>query len=231
MTTECPDWAQRWPTYVEEFAPDIVLVPVSQWMILDREVDGRNIPFDSDEMRQRIEKYYGQMIDALSQDGSLVVLTTVIPNVESTNAASIEKNLDDTRRREVALNEIIAELVASRSEDAELIDLAGWICDGTDCTEEIDGVRLRPDGGTSRRTARRWQGPFSARNCSGSPRSGASGPRRRRSIPKRRPMKPPPTQTTEPHPSGAAVRRSGRARSRAAGCRRAPGDRSGAPPP
>lgn len=146
MTTECPDWAQRWPTYVEEFAPDIVLVPVSQWMILDREVDGRNIPFDSDEMRQRIEKYYGQMIDALSQDGSLVVLTTVIPNVESTNAASIEKNLDDTRRREVALNEIIAELVASRSEDAELIDLAGWICDGTDCTEEIDGVRLRPDG-------------------------------------------------------------------------------------
>ena len=22
-----------------------------------------------------------------------------------------------------------------------------WICDGTDCTEEIDGVRLRPDGG------------------------------------------------------------------------------------
>ena len=147
VTTECPDWAQRWPTYVEEFAPDIVLVPVSQWMILDREVDGRNIPFDSDEMRQRIEKYYGQMIDALSQDGSLVVLTTVIPNVESTNAASIEKNLDDTRRREVALNEIIAELVASRSEDAELIDLAGWICDGTDCTEEIDGVRLRPDGG------------------------------------------------------------------------------------
>ena len=47
VTTECPDWAQRWPTYVEEFAPDIVLVPVSQWMILDREVDGRNIPFDS----------------------------------------------------------------------------------------------------------------------------------------------------------------------------------------
>lgn len=81
------------------------------------------------------------------KDGSLVVLTTVIPNVESTNAASIEKGLDDTRRREVALNEIIAELVASRSEDAELIDLAGWICDGTDCTEEIDGVRLRPDGG------------------------------------------------------------------------------------
>ena len=33
VTTECPDWAQRWPTYVEEFAPDIVLVPVSQWMI------------------------------------------------------------------------------------------------------------------------------------------------------------------------------------------------------
>ena len=40
-----------------------------------------------------------------------------------------------------------AELVAERSDDADLIDLAGWICDGTECQEEVDGVQLRPDGG------------------------------------------------------------------------------------
>ncbi len=147
VVTECPDWAERWPTYVDEFAPQIVLVPVSQWMILDRTVDGKLVKFDSDEMRQRIKKYYGQTIDVLSQSGSLVVLTTVIPNVESVNSGSLEKNLEESQRREVALNKVIAEVVASRSENAALIDLAGWICDGTDCAEEVDGVRLRPDGG------------------------------------------------------------------------------------
>lgn len=147
VTTECPDWAERWPAYIDQFAPQIVLVPVSQWMVLDREVDGQLIDFHSEQMRERIKKYYGQTIDVLGKDGSLVVLTTVIPNVASTGSTNVDGDLVETQEREVALNGIIEELVAERSEDTALIDLAGWICDGTKCPEELDGVQLRPDGG------------------------------------------------------------------------------------
>ncbi len=147
VSTECPDWAERWPTYLDEFQPQVVLLPVSQWMILDRDVDGRRIAFDSDEMRRRIKKYYGQTIDVMSKTGALVVLTTVIPNVASTKSITKDADVAESQRREVALNKIITELVASRPDDAALIDLAGWICEGTKCAEELDGVRLRPDGG------------------------------------------------------------------------------------
>ncbi|MCB1027451.1 MAG: SGNH/GDSL hydrolase family protein, partial [Microthrixaceae bacterium] len=147
VVTECADWAERWPAYLDEFSPQIVLVPVSQWMVLDRRVDGRLIEFDSDEMRDRIKAFYGQTIDVLGQDGALVVLATVIPNVPSSKSISTDAELAEIQRREVALNSVIAELVAERSDDADLIDLAGWICDGTECQEEVDGVQLRPDGG------------------------------------------------------------------------------------
>ncbi|MEZ5382317.1 MAG: acyltransferase [Microthrixaceae bacterium] len=145
-STECPDWADRWAPYLTDFDPQIVLLPVSQWMIQDRVVDGRTIAFDSPEMRKRITMLYGQMIDELSVTGALVVLTTVIPNVGSVRGFNAN-DLSEAQRREVELNKIIGELVEQRPEQADLIDLAGWLCTGTTCEEELDGVRLRPDGG------------------------------------------------------------------------------------
>lgn len=65
----------------------------------------------------------------------------------STKSITKDADVAESQRREVALNKIITELVASRPDDAALIDLAGWICEGTKCAEELDGVRLRPDGG------------------------------------------------------------------------------------
>ena len=46
--------------------------------------------------------------------------------------------------RQACSNEVIRDVVRDR-DDAELLELAGWVCPDGECRADVDGVRLRRD--------------------------------------------------------------------------------------
>jgi peptidoglycan/LPS O-acetylase OafA/YrhL/lysophospholipase L1-like esterase len=131
----CHDWPSRWAAELASFRPQVALLTLAWPGIGDRIVDGEaRHPCDS-----VFDAYYQRevvaAIDTLHANGARVVVATTpyaaLPGVDNA--------------RVDCLNATYRAAVAQRP-GAEVLDLASWLCDGTACRTDSDGVDLRPDG-------------------------------------------------------------------------------------
>ena len=136
-----------WPTTfarrIDREKPQVVVVSTGQWDLVDRKLAGdqqwRHIgdPVYDERLRQE----YEMVTDVLASRGAMVVWLTL---------ARFRHGFDDqlsAAQREVhedvrvdRLNQIISEVVTSRSGTARLVDLAGWM------SPHIEDASLRSDG-------------------------------------------------------------------------------------
>jgi lysophospholipase L1-like esterase len=146
---ECEDAPDFWRTEAEGYDPDVVVVVLGAWDVLDRE--------DPELGRLEVgtERWRSWALEGLER--LVAELATGVPTAQITIAevpcydepdrglggASSERN--DPARVE-AVNDVINELIRLHPARLSLLPLDEWLCDDGEAIESRDDVHLRSDG-------------------------------------------------------------------------------------
>jgi len=133
----CLGTQAEWRSTVAAFEPDVVLAVLGWPGNTERYVDGRwRRPCDP-----VYDRWYAREVAAglqvLARGGARVIVTTV-PYYRSPNAPPGTDRATDCLNRTYRTQ--------AHAAGAEVIDLAGYLCQGSRCRVARDGVVLRPDG-------------------------------------------------------------------------------------
>ena len=138
---DCNDWERIWKERVDTGQPNISVVQVGQWEILDRKIPGEDVwrspgdPVFDDYLFSEMTT----AVDVLSSNGGIVVwLTNPIPG-ERFSLREPDSNVGERMAR---FNQLVEQLPAARPGKVAVVDLAAWV---GGLTPEED-FRIRPDG-------------------------------------------------------------------------------------
>jgi hypothetical protein len=141
------NWRERWPAELQEFQPDIVVMLVGAWDILDREVDGHVVRFGSAEYDS---SFLHQLDDATNLLGStgakVVVLTTpFFSRPELVGETGREWPEYDPWRVD-RVNSLYREFLENHPGRYRIVDLNKFVSPQGRFTDELDGQVIRGDG-------------------------------------------------------------------------------------
>jgi hypothetical protein len=139
---ECGEWRDEWRWSMYAVDPDLTLVMVGAWEVLDQRVDGVDYRFPSAEWSSLVAKQFTDAIDiAASTERPVVVMS--LPCMEPSGDDDTTARTDPARV--AAVNGIIAEIAATRP-TVSVADLGSVLCPDGVPVGEIDGERIRYDG-------------------------------------------------------------------------------------
>jgi peptidoglycan/LPS O-acetylase OafA/YrhL len=137
----CNNWANVWKQKLDAGRPDIALVQVGPWEIVDRQLPGDDEwrgPGDP-EFDDYLFSEMTEAVDVLSAGGRIVVwLTSPLPG----SASGTKDPSWDPDRRMTRFNELVQKLPQARPGKVVVVDLAGWV----DTLTPAEDTRMRPDG-------------------------------------------------------------------------------------
>lgn len=143
ISPDCVDWREIWPAYVTALDPDIVMVMIGAWEVLDHRVDGEDIRFGSPEWDDLIGTALAGAADAAGVTGTPVVFFDVACMGGPTSNPGTSARSDPDRV--AGVNRLIDDLAANRS-DVTVAELSAVVCPGGIDDREIDGTPVRYDG-------------------------------------------------------------------------------------
>jgi len=127
---------------IETQDPDLILW-LSTWDFADRIVDGNVIHANTPEGDRALLDSMEGVYDRLTAGGAQIVLLTVAPNARSDAGAAS----DDADSDVAHYDNMLAVFAARHPRSVSVVDLAAIVCPGgAPCPDEVDGLRLRPDG-------------------------------------------------------------------------------------
>ena len=139
---ECADWRDEWNASVDAVDPDITLVMVGAWEVLDQRIDGVDYRFPSAQWETLVRGQFTDAIDiAALTDAPVVVMS--IPCMEPSGDDDTTARTDPARV--AAVNGIIADIAATRP-SVSVADLGSVLCPDGVPVGELDGERVRYDG-------------------------------------------------------------------------------------
>jgi peptidoglycan/LPS O-acetylase OafA/YrhL len=144
---ECDRWLDdELPTGVQETQPDVVMLMVTTWDLVDHRWDGGDglTPLDA-EFASRLAAAYAAETDALLSlgAGSVAWVVPPIPNVWWGNQGTGQED----PARHAVLRSVIDGVAASRPEQVAVVDLRKWLDDAglaSDHAFRPDGVHFDP---------------------------------------------------------------------------------------
>jgi hypothetical protein len=141
----CLSWRQDWALQARAVVPNLAVVQVGAWDILDRRNDPSE-PFtnlgDPDTRKVVLDEML-TAVDLLNSEGALVAwLTTPMPNSRSQNPDRRLLATGGEGWRIETFNDLVRELPALRPGGVEVVELAAW----HESIGEEEDWRLRPDG-------------------------------------------------------------------------------------
>jgi hypothetical protein len=146
VNSDC-DWRANWPGDLDAFKPDVVMMLVGAWDILDREVDGNLVKFGTVAYDT---SFLQQLDDATallaSQGAKVVVLTTpFFSRPELVGQTGREWPEYDPWRVD-RINSLYRDFLEAHPGRYTLIDLNKFVSPGGKFTDELNGVQIRGDG-------------------------------------------------------------------------------------
>ncbi|HZQ56507.1 MAG TPA: acyltransferase family protein [Acidimicrobiales bacterium] len=144
----CLTWPQRWQSLVDSFRPDVTLVLLGRWEVLDRVHDGQWMhigepPFDA-YLRSELELAESILT---SRGGRVAFLTAPCNNHELADLASPGRLPPDDAHRVDLWNQLQADVAAAHPGWTEMVPLADLLCPGGTYQGSIDHVALRTSDG------------------------------------------------------------------------------------
>ena len=159
----CADWPQRYAAGVKDAKPDVALLLLGAWEVIDRTIDGRDYRVGTPALETLLRDRLDQAKKILTARGApLVLLTTPCfsPVERDLGAFGERERADPSRVRWI--NGVWRRYAADRP-DVTLLDLDAHACPGGKFAEKIDGVTMRTDGvhftTGGGRLMWRWLGP------------------------------------------------------------------------
>jgi peptidoglycan/LPS O-acetylase OafA/YrhL len=139
---ECADWRDEWKASVFAVDPDITLVMVGAWEVLDQRIDGVDYRFPSPQWDALVRDQFTDAIDIAAITGRPVVVMSV-PCMEPSGDDNTTARTDPARV--AAVNAIIADITATRPL-VSVADVGSVLCPDGVPVGEVDGERVRYDG-------------------------------------------------------------------------------------
>jgi len=138
----CSNWRNEWAFSMYAVDPDVTVVMIGAWEVLDQRLGDTDYRFPSAEWRELVAGYVDDAIGIAASTGGPVVVTSV-PCMEPSGDEGTTARTDPARIG--ALNEMITTSAATRP-TVTIADLGSVLCPGGEPLETIDGDRVRYDG-------------------------------------------------------------------------------------
>ncbi|MBV9661412.1 MAG: hypothetical protein JO337_09665 [Acidimicrobiales bacterium] len=144
----CASWPERWKSQTDAFRPDVTLVLLGRWELVDRVHDGTWMhigePAFDDYLRAQLET----VVQTLTSDGGRVAFLTSPCNDQTrANAASPGRLTPDDANRVLLFNELLSEVVTAHPGITELVPFRDLVCPGDQYTHSLNGITLRTSDG------------------------------------------------------------------------------------
>lgn len=156
----CPQWDATWRARLESSDPDVVVLLLSRWELMDRKLDGEFQHVGDAAFDTYLRTELNLALDILLARGAHVVILTAPYNrrYERPNGGLYDEDLPE---RVDAWNRLLREAAAKHEEQTTVIDLNRRACPDGEFTWRIDGIRIRSDGlHFSPDGVRRWIAPW-----------------------------------------------------------------------
>jgi peptidoglycan/LPS O-acetylase OafA/YrhL/lysophospholipase L1-like esterase len=141
---ECSWWRTEWADAHEQVEPDVSVVMVGAWEVLDHLIDGVAIRFPDPAWFDVVREGVREAVEIAGAAETLVTLLAVpcMRQAPDTILSTIARN---DPARVAAFNEILRQ-EAARHPNVHVIDLNDRLCPQGTYLEEVDGAVLRYDG-------------------------------------------------------------------------------------
>jgi len=145
----CRKWREEWPSDIEAFRPDVVIMIFGALDSLDRLVNGVMMETGTPEWDAYVLSGLQEQLDVFSSRGAKMLLVT-FPCSKPAAWESVDDAAEreqETFRRINELNEVYRRFAEEHPDEVALADLNVFACPEDRFTDlVIDGVRMREDG-------------------------------------------------------------------------------------
>ena len=140
----CEEWMDDWSEVSAIYRPNLSVVMIGAWEVLDHIVDGQRLSFPSSDWSDHVERAIHRAVDAASAGGGHVVLLR-LPCMEQASGTIINALARNDLGRVAEFNTIL-ERVASSTPRASTLPLDELLCPGGEALDKINGEDVRYDG-------------------------------------------------------------------------------------
>jgi peptidoglycan/LPS O-acetylase OafA/YrhL len=144
---KCTTWPTRWRDKVGEFRPDVGLLVLGGWEVLDRRVDGRDLRVGTPDYERYLHGELQLAYDTLAPSSHRIAILNVpcYHQPETGLDASLAETRNDPARG-AWMNQVLGRFVAAHADRVVLLDLKTFLCPGGRYADRLHGVKMRSDG-------------------------------------------------------------------------------------
>jgi peptidoglycan/LPS O-acetylase OafA/YrhL len=165
---ECDAWPSRWSQRIHHDRPDVVLLIIGRWEVVDRVNEGDWKHIGDDEYDAYLRGELQRAIDILTSTGARVVVTTEPYNRRGERADGSLYPEDQPVRAD-RWNKLLRSVIGNRP-DVTVLDLNKKLSPDGYYTSKVDGIKMRIDGVHPTPEAVKWLAPWVADALRGSPK-------------------------------------------------------------
>jgi peptidoglycan/LPS O-acetylase OafA/YrhL len=141
------DWHASWPGQLSDFKPNIVLMLVGAWDILDREADGHTVKFGTVQYDTSFLQQLDDATTLLASQGAKVVVLTApfFSRPELVGETGREWPEYDPWRVD-RINSLFRQFLTNHPGRYMILDLNKFVSPGGKFVDSINGIQIRGDG-------------------------------------------------------------------------------------
>jgi peptidoglycan/LPS O-acetylase OafA/YrhL len=155
---ECDAWPIRWSQRINHDRPDVVLLIVGRWEIVDRVNEGDWTHIGDDAYDAYLRGELQRALDILTSTGARVVVTTEPYNRRGERPDGSLYPEDQPSRAD-RWNSLLRSVIGKRP-DVTVLDLNEKLCPDGYYTSKVDGIKMRIDGVHPTPEAVKWLTPW-----------------------------------------------------------------------
>lgn len=155
---ECETWPSRWAQRIDHDRPDVVLLVIGRWELVDRVNEGEWTHVGDPAYDAYLRGELDRALDILGSTGARVVVTTAPYNRRAEQADGSLYPEDDPDRAD-AWNDMLREATAKRR-NVTVLDLNKKLSPRGYYTNRVDGIQMRDDGVHPTKAAVEWLTPW-----------------------------------------------------------------------
>jgi hypothetical protein len=157
---ECDAWPSRWAQRINHDRPDVVLLMVGRWEVVDRTSEGRWTHIGDPAYDTYLRGELNRALDILGSTGARIVVTTEPYNRRGEKSDG-SLYPEDRPGRVDDWNTLLRDVVAKRP-NVSILDLNKKLCPNGVYTSKVNGIKTRIDGVHPTPEAVKWLTPWLA---------------------------------------------------------------------
>jgi hypothetical protein len=141
----CTKWARRWQKGIDKDDPDVAVIELNRWELMDRKLDGQYRHVGEPEYDAYLTAQLDKAVRIAGSKGAAVVLLTAAYTRRSERPDG-SLYPEDQPSRVDAWNRLLYAQAAKQPDRVTVLDLNSVVCPDGKYTRSVRGLRVRSDG-------------------------------------------------------------------------------------